>query len=96
MAHIAGVSIATISNVIHGKKNKVSSGEYERITGLLAEYHYVEKMGLRHLNNERSRIICLAVNRADMYDDIPIFVDPFYSQIFGVIEEILHKKEYYL
>jgi LacI family transcriptional regulator len=96
MAVIAGVSIATISNVIRGKRNKVSPEEYERINGLLTDHHYVEKMGLRHLNNERSRIICLAVNRSDMYDGIPIFVDPFYSQVFGVIEEILHEKEYYL
>jgi LacI family transcriptional regulator len=96
MAHIAGVSIATVSNVIHGKKHKVSHEEYERITGLLTKHHYVEKMGLRHLNNERSRMICLAVNRVNMYDGIPIFTDPFYAQVFGVIEEMLHEKEYYL
>jgi LacI family transcriptional regulator len=96
MARIAGVSIATISNVIRGKTNKMSGGEYERISALLAKHRYVEKLGLRHLNNERSRIICLAVNRGDMYDGVPIFVDPFYSQVFGVIEEMLHKKNYYL
>jgi LacI family transcriptional regulator len=96
LAGLAGVSTATVSNVIHGKKGRVSPERYQYIQELLKKNNYVEKMGLRHLKKNRSRIICLAINRPGMYTENPIFADPFYAQIFGVIEQALHEKDYYL
>lgn len=96
LAGLAGVSTATVSNVIHGKKSRVSPERYQYIQELLKKNKYVEKMGLRHLKKNNSRIICLAINRPSMYTENPIFADPFYAQIFGVIERALHEKNYYL
>ena len=95
IARLAGVSTTTVSNIIHGKNQKVSKEVRERIGALIQDLHYVEKLGLRHLNNSRSQIICLVVNPKKLYENT-VFTDPFYSQIFGVVEKRLHEKAYYL
>ena len=86
IARLAGVSTTTVSNIIHGKNQKVSKEVRERIGALIQDLHYVEKLGLRHLNNSRSQIICLVVNPQKLYENT-VFTDPFYSQIFGVVEK---------
>jgi LacI family transcriptional regulator len=96
LARLAGTSTATVSNVIHEKNNKVSPERCQQIRRLMEQYHYVEKLGLRHLSKGRSQIICLAVRRQYMYKENPIFADPFYGQVLGVIEEALHEKNYFL
>jgi LacI family transcriptional regulator len=96
LARLAGASTATVSNVIHEKKNKVSPERYNYIRELIEKNNYVEKMGLRHLSKNRSQIICFAINRQNMYKEAPVFADPFYGHILGTIEEALHRKNYYL
>jgi LacI family transcriptional regulator len=96
LARLAGTSTATVSNVIHEKKSRVSPERYQYIRELMEKNNYVEKMGLRHLNKSRSQIICLAVDRQHMYKETAIFADPFYGQVLGAIEEALHEKNYYL
>ncbi|MDR2403302.1 MAG: LacI family transcriptional regulator [Spirochaetaceae bacterium] len=95
IARIAGVSTATVSNVIHGNTGKVSAEKLAEIQILLDQFRYVKKLGLSHLNNARSRIICLAINSSKTYEN-SIFADPFYGQILGVAEGLLQEKAYYL
>jgi LacI family transcriptional regulator len=96
LARLAGTSTAAVSYVIHGKTNKVSPERCQQIRKLMEKYHYVEKMGLRHLNKGRSQIICLAVNRQNMDENNPFFADPFYGLVLGVVEEALHERDYFL
>ncbi|MDR1957004.1 MAG: LacI family transcriptional regulator [Treponema sp.] len=95
IAQFAGVSTTTVSNVIHGKRNKISPGTFDHINSLLQKHRYVEKLGLRHLNNSRSQIICLVINSTKKFEHT-VYMDPFYSQITGMVEKILHEKNYYL
>ena len=54
IAEIAGVSMTTVYNVLHGNVKKVSKENTKKIQKLLDEYHYVPKMGLRALKNHNS------------------------------------------
>ncbi|MDR0639109.1 MAG: LacI family transcriptional regulator [Spirochaetaceae bacterium] len=95
IARIAGVSTATVSNVIHGNMGKVSPEKLAEIQVLLDRFRYVKKLGLSHLQNAGSRIICLVINAVKTYEN-SIFADPFYGQIMGEAERLLQEKDYYL
>lgn len=47
IAEELGLSTATVSNVIHGKTNKVSTETAERVTALLEERQYIPSMASR-------------------------------------------------
>ncbi len=51
IADMLDVSTTTVSNVIHGKMNKVSKENIERIQKALKETNYVQRMGLSALTN---------------------------------------------
>lgn len=95
IAERAGVSTTTVSNVIHGKTKKVSPANIEKIQRLIAEMGYVQKMGLRVLNNESSQLIAVVINSHKEYDEA-ILADPFYGKILGVMEQRIRKKGYYM
>ena len=62
IAQRAGVSTTTVSNVIHGKTKKVSPANIQKIENLIREMGYVQKMGLRVLNKEKSQLIAVVIN----------------------------------
>jgi DNA-binding LacI/PurR family transcriptional regulator len=62
IAEKAGVSTTTVSNVIHGKTKKVSPATIQKIEALIKEVGYVQKRGLRVLNNEKSQLIAVVIN----------------------------------
>lgn len=62
IAERAGVSTTTVSNVIHGKMKKVSPANVKKIQNIIEEMGYVQKMGLRVLNNESSQLIAVIVS----------------------------------
>ena len=62
IAEMAGVSMTTVYNVLHGNVKKVSKANMEKIQALLDEYHYVPKMGLRALKNNSILIITRCMN----------------------------------
>ena len=95
IAEQAGVSTTTVSNVIHGKTKKVSPATIEKIESLIRELGYVQKMGLRVLNNEKSQLIAVVINYHKDFKD-SILGDPFYGKIIGFIEEYVQKQGYYL
>ena len=95
IAELAGVSTTTVSNVIHGKTNKVSPAMIEKINRLIKETGYVQKMGLRVLSRESSQLIAVVVNFHKEFRD-SLLADPFYSKVLGRIEERIRDLGYYL
>lgn len=95
IAERAGVSTTTVSNVIHGKTKKVSPENVAKIQKLIDEMGYVQKMGLRVLNNESSQLIAVIINYHNEYSE-DLLSDPFYGKILGAIEERLRLHGYYM
>ena len=95
IAELAGVSTTTVSNVIHGKTKKVSPSTIKKVEHLIKELGYVQKMGLRVLNNEKSQLIAVVINYHKDFKD-SILGDPFYGKIIGFIEEYLQRHGYYM
>lgn len=95
IANMAGVSTTTVSNVIHGKTGKVSPATIERIHALIKETGYVQKLGLRVLNNQSSQMIAVVINHHKDFQ-YSILADPFYGRTLGRIQEQVQKLGYYL
>ena len=68
IAEELGLSTATVSNVIHGKTNKVSAETAERVTALLEEREYIPSMAGILLARNSSRILGVFVNDHPKYD----------------------------
>lgn len=56
---------------------------------------YVQKMGLRVLNKEKSQLIAVVINYHKDFRD-SIIGDPFYGKIIGFIEKYVQELGYYL
>ena len=76
-------------------KQKVSPATIQKIEALIKEVGYVQKRGLRVLNNEKSQLIAVVINYHKEFKD-SILGDPFYGKIIGFIEEYVQKQGYYL
>ena len=57
IAEELGLSTATVSNVIHGKTNKVSDATVQRVMALLEQRQYIPSMAGILLAQNRSGII---------------------------------------
>lgn len=95
IAERAGVSTATVSNVIHGNTKKVSPATIELIEKLIKEMGYVQKMGLSVLNNGSSKMVAVVIHTHKEYEDA-VISDPFYGKILGFIEAKLRGQGYYM
>lgn len=95
IAERAGVSTATVSNVIHGNTKKVSPATIELIEKLIKEMGYVQKMGLNVLNNGSSKMVAVVIHTHKEYEDA-VISDPFYGKILGFIEAKLRGQGYYM
>lgn len=68
IAEELGLSTATVSNVIHGKTNKVSAETVERVTALLEEREYIPSIAGILLARNSSRILGVFVNNHPKYE----------------------------
>lgn len=68
IAEELGLSTATVSNVIHGKTNKVSAETAERVTELLEERQYIPSMAGILLARNSSKILGVFVNDHPKYE----------------------------
>ena len=68
IAEELGLSTATVSNVIHGKTNKVSDETVQRVTALLEERQYIPSMAGILLARNSSRIFGVFVNDHEKYE----------------------------
>lgn len=95
IAREAGVSFTTVSNVIHGKTNKVSPAMVNKIKKIMEEMNYVPNMGARMLVQSCSRIIGVIANdltklRRDGAQS------PFMAEILGTMEKEIRRNGYYM
>lgn len=95
MAYKAGVSPTTISNVLHGRTEKLSQETLKRVQNVIEESNYVSNMGARLLANNGSRIlgVILTYSRRNEKNAIQ---DPFYSEIVGALEQEIRQNGYYM
>ena len=68
IAEELGLSTATVSNVIHGKTNKVSDETVQRVTALLEKRQYIPSMAGILLARNSSAIIGVFVNDHPKYE----------------------------
>jgi DNA-binding LacI/PurR family transcriptional regulator len=61
VAQVAGVSMKTVSNVVHGVGGKVSEETAERVRQVITELGYRPNLSARRLRSGRTQVIALAV-----------------------------------
>lgn len=93
IADEAGVSMMTVSNVVNGKRARVSPETIERIQRIVAERGYVPSASARSLAAKSSRLIGLLVPAAD---EDSLMISPHNVAIVGLIERELRKGGYHL
>lgn len=83
IAKEAGVSIATVSNVINQKPNKVSENTKRKIKEVMEKHNYAPNMNARSLVSSRSKMIGMLYY--SIKEEIN-FSDPFISELMTGIE----------
>ena len=69
IAEELGLSTATVSNVLHGKTNKISDETVKRVQALLEERQYIPSMAGILLAQNSSKIIGVVVNDHEKYEE---------------------------
>lgn len=95
LAESAGVSTATVSNVIHGKTKRVSPGTIRRVQELIQTMGYVRGGPGEGKGPGGARLVALLANPHKTYEEA-IGADPFYGKIIGMTEQYLREKGYYM
>ncbi|MDR2070818.1 MAG: LacI family transcriptional regulator [Treponema sp.] len=95
IAQAAGVSVTTVSNVIHHRKTRVAPQTIERINKIIEMYNYVPNMSARALVSKSSRIIGV-INHLFQAQPISFLQDPFHAALLGGIEKTLRERGYYM
>ena len=95
IAREAGVSITTVSNVVHNKKNRVSPELVARIQEIMEREHYVPSMTARTLANSESLIIGI-INHLVPQNSGGVMADPFHNTFMGGIENRTREEGYFL
>jgi LacI family transcriptional regulator len=93
IADEAGVSMMTVSNVVNGKRARVSPETIERIQQIVAKRGYVPSASARSLAAKASKLIGLLVPAAD---EDSLMISPHNVAILGQIERELRKSGYHL
>lgn len=89
----AGVSPMTVSNVVNGKRARVSQATIDRILRIVEERGYVPSASARSLAARSSRIIGLLVPAAG---EDSLTISPHTVEIIGVLERELRKHDHHL
>ena len=85
IAQRAGVSTATVSNVIHGKSKHVSAETVERIQKLIDEMGYVREPGIRASSGDAPKLVATLIHYHHGFEN-SVLADPFYGIVTGSIE----------
>ena len=90
IAEELGLSIATVSNVIHGKTNKVSQETIHRVQELLEKRQYIPSMAGILLAQNDSGIIGVVVNQHEKYE-MHVLEDAFISSSLNYLSVEIEK-----
>ena len=94
IADKAGVSTATVSNVINGNNHKVSEKTRQHVLQIIKELNYSPSATARSLASNESRIIALFI--PNMLLEGGFGVDPYASQMISLLEQVIRQEGYYL
>lgn len=95
IANLAGVSPTTVSNVLHGRTEKMSADTLQKVRKVIKEQNYVSNMGGRLLANYGSKIIGVIMTYGRR-NEVSVVQSPFYSEVLGDLENEIRKKGYYM
>lgn len=94
VATAAGVSVATVSYILNGKK-KVSEQTKQRVLGIIKEMEYVPDLNARGLSVRDTKLIGVVVPQTEPGSMI-MFRNQFYSEILGSIELYARQNGYHV
>lgn len=95
IAERAGVSTATVSNVIHGKSGKVSAKTVERIQALIDEMGYIQEKRQGIVRSQGTKLVATIIHSHHVFDN-SVLADPFYGVVVGSIENELREQNCYM
>lgn len=95
IAERAGVSTATVSNVLHGKAGKVSAKTVERIQTLIGEMGYVQEKRQGIVRSQGIKLVATIIHCHHGFENT-VLADPFYGVITGSIENELRRQNCYM
>ena len=93
IARLTNVSPTTVSNVIHGRTDKVSVENVRRIQQALQDHHYFPKYGLEVMQKGKTRIVGIVAYIRHYYKSL--IDDAFYGSIIGALEKEIRQVGYY-
>ena len=91
----AGVSITTVSNVVHNRKSRVSPEMVKKIWEIIEREHYVPSMSARSLANDDSSIIGVITHMTPQNTGSTMS-DPFLGTFVEGIERRTREEGYFL
>ncbi|MCR5330193.1 MAG: LacI family transcriptional regulator, partial [Lachnospiraceae bacterium] len=94
IAERAGVSTATVSNVINGNYHKVSEETRLRIENIIKETNYQPSAAARSLAGTQNRMIGLVVPYISPSEEYTI--SPYYTYVVSALERYVRNRDYYL
>ncbi len=95
IAEELGLSTATVSNVIHGKTNKVSNKTIKRVQELIQQRAYIPNMAGILLAQNNSRIIGVVINDHEKYEG-HIFEDGYISSAINALSKQIDRSGYFM
>lgn len=94
IAQKAGVSTATVSNVINGNHHKVSQATIEKVQRIIEELGYNPSATARSLASKESRIIGVVI--PNLGKDQAFSINSYTNQAVARLEQYVRNKGYYL
>lgn len=94
IAEQAGVSTATVSNVINGNHHKVSQETLLKVQRIIEENDYKPNATARSLASKKSRIIGVVIPFISPEENF--FVNPYNAHMLALLEQYIRNQGYYL
>ncbi len=94
IAQQAGVSTATVSNVINGNHHKVSQETIRKVQKIIEENDYKPNATARSLASKKSRIIGVVIPHIGSKENF--FVNPYNARMLALLEQYVRNQGYYL
>jgi len=95
IAREVGVSITTVSNVVHNRTSRISPELFEKITQIIERENYIPNMTARTLANSASPIVGI-INHAISHSGGGFLADPFHNTFMGGIEDCMREEGYFV
>lgn len=95
IAEEAGVSTATVSNVMNGNHARVSKETAEKVRSIIEKHGYHPNLVARGLIAKETKIIAVLLP-ARFREDLNLLEDTYNQQIVGLLEVTLNRLGYYM